>query len=159
MIRKNLANWLKAIIIGTLAFGIVVYFVVIPVLGRSFADANPESTYCFLPWLIFIWITAVPCYAVLIFGWRIAENIGRNHSFCKDNARYMKYVSYLALADSALFFFGSIVFLLLNMNHPGVFLLSLLVSFGGVLIAVASAILSHLILKAADIQEQNDLTI
>ena len=71
----------------------------------------------------------------------------------------MKYVSYLAVADSAIFFFGNIVFLFLNMNHPGILLLSLLVTFGGILIAIAAAILSHLIMKAADIQEQNDLTI
>ena len=159
MIRKNLANWLKAIIIGTSVFGIDVYFGVTPVLGKTIANANPEFNYCFLPWLIFIWITAVPCYAVLVLGWRIAGNIGRNHSFCKDNARYMKYVSYLAVADSAIFFFGNIVFLFLNMNHPGILLLSLLVTFGGILIAIAAAILSHLIMKAADIQEQNELTI
>lgn len=159
MIRKNLANWLKAIIIGTAVFGILVYFVVTPVLGRSIADENPEFNYCFFPWLIFIWVTAVPCYGVLVLGWKIAINIGKDNSFCKDNARYMKHVSYLAAADSALFLAGNIVFLLLNMNHPSVFLLSLLISFVGVLIAIAAAILSHLILKAADLQEQNDLTI
>ena len=159
MIRKSLANWLKAIIIGTSVFGIVVYFAVTPILGKSIADANPEYYYCFFPWLIFIWATAVPCYGVLILGWKIAINIDKDNSFCKDNARYMKHVSYLAAADSALFLAGNIVFLFLNMSHPGVFLLSLLVSFGGVLIAIAAAILSHLILKAADIQEQNDLTI
>lgn len=45
------------------------------------------------------------------------------------------------------------------MSHPGVALFSLLVVFAGVAVAVASAVLSHLVQKAAVLQEQSDFTI
>jgi hypothetical protein len=45
------------------------------------------------------------------------------------------------------------------MSHPGVTLLSLLIVFAGIAIAVAAAALSHLVHKAAALQEQSDLTI
>ena len=76
-----------------------------------------------------------------------------------DNARLLKWISWLAAADSAYFFIGNIVLLFMNMSHPGVTLMSLIVVFGGVAITIASAALSHLIVKAADLQEESDLTI
>ena len=75
------------------------------------------------------------------------------------NSRYLKYISILALADSGYFFLANLALLFLNMNHPAVFLGSLLVEFAGAAVAVASAALSHLVQKAAKIQEENELTI
>ena len=61
--------------------------------------------------------------------------------------------------DAAFFFVGNVVFLFLNMNHPGIVLLSLVPVFAGACIAIAAAALSHLVRKAAALQEQSDLTI
>ena len=47
----------------------------------------------------------------------------------------------------------------LNMNHPGIVIMSLLIVFAGTAIAVAAAALSRLVKKAAALQEQSDLTI
>ena len=68
-------------------------------------------------------------------------------------------IAWLAAGDTAFFFLGNVVFTLLSMNHPGILLLSLLICFAGVAVTVAAACLSHLVRKAADLQEQSDLTI
>ena len=159
MKQKTLSRWLKAAMIGVALCGAVIYLLVIPEFGRSIADDNPEFAYCYWPWLIFLWCTALPCLAALIFGWRIAKNIGNDRSFCMENARALKWIADLAAGDAAFFFVGNVVFLFLNMNHPGIVLLSLLVVFAGVAVAVAAAVLSHLVGKAAVLQEQSDLTI
>lgn len=158
--QTTLSKWLKFIIIGVGLCGLVVYGIVIPVFGQ-FVAAYEQGVYdhCFWPWLIFIWVTAVPCYMVLIFAWKIANNIGIDKSFSAANAKYLKWISVLAAADAAFFFIGNIVYLFLNMNHPGVVLFSLLVVFAGVAVAIASAALSHLVLKAEVLQEQSDWTI
>ena len=52
-----------------------------------------------------------------------------------------------------------IVFLVLNMNHPAIVLISLIVLVIGIAISAVSATLSHLVKKASDLQEQSDLTI
>ena len=159
MEQKTLAKWLKAILIGVGICGLVVYFLIIPACGKSFAVENPESAHCYWPWLIFLWLTAVPCFAALVLGWRIASGIGADRSFTEQNAKYLKWVSWLAAGDAAFFFVGNVVLLLANMNHPGIVLGSLLIVFAGTAIAVAAAALSRLVKKAAALQEQSDLTI
>lgn len=85
--------------------------------------------------------------------------IARDNSFSKENARYLKRICMLALLDSVYFFLANLVMLFLDMNHPGILLGSLFVDFAGVAVAVTAAALSHLALKAAKIQQENQLTI
>ena len=159
MEQKALAKWLKFILIGVGICGLIVYFFVAPSYGRSLVLQYPEFSNRFWPWLIFLWASGIPCYAVLIFGWKIAANIGRDQSFTNENAGYLKWISWLAAGDGIFFFAGNIALLLADKSHPGVALFSLLVIFAGVAVAVAAAALSHLVKKAAALQEQSDLTI
>ncbi len=157
--QKSLSNWLKLVIVGTAICGVIVYAIVFPAYGADLVSRYPEFSDRYWPWLVFLWVTGVPCYAALAIGWRIAERIGRDQSFTSENARGLKWVSWLAAGDAAAFFLGNVILLLLNMSHPGVLLLSLMVAFAGVAVAVAAAALSHLVEKAVGLQEQSDLTI
>lgn len=160
MKQTSLSKWLKFIIIGVGICGLIVYALVIPALGQAVAAAeNGVFDYCYWPWLIFIWATAIPCYIALGCAWKIAVNIGADKSFSHSNAKLLQWISVLAAGDAAFFFLGNILLLLLNMNHPGIVLFSLIVVFAGVAVAVAAAVLSHLVMKAADLQEQSDWTI
>lgn len=160
MKQTSLAKWLKFIILGVAVCGIIVYAFVVPMMGQTVATLEDGAfDYCYWPWLIFIWATAIPCGAALVCAWKIAGNIGADRSFSLANAKLLKWISVLAAGDAVFFFAGNIVLLFLNMNHPGIVLLSLLVVFAGIVIAIATAVLSHLVMNAAELQEQSDLTI
>lgn len=159
MEQKSLSKWLKLILLGMGICGLAVYFLIVPSFGDSLRSQYPEFADRYWPWLIFIWVSGVPCYAVLALGWRIAVNIGRDASFSLANARCLGSIARLAAGDAAFVFLGNVALLFLNMSHPGVALLSLLVVFAGAAVAVAAAALSHLVRKAALLQEENDLTI
>ena len=159
MEQKKLSWWLKGIVIGIGLCGGVVYGYVLPVMGQGLVQDYPEFSGWFWPWLLFLWLTAVPCYMVLLDGWKIASEIGADRSFSTKNARLLKRISILAAGDCAFFFAGNLVFFILNMNHPSVFLASIFVILGGVAVSVAAAVLSHLVYKAAGLQEENELTI
>ena len=47
----------------------------------------------------------------------------------------------------------------MNAVHPGILFIALFAIFAGIVIAVATAALSHLVYKAAALQDQSDLTI
>lgn len=159
MNQKKLSGWLKVVVIGSALCGLVVYCVILPLLGRDAVQAYPEFSHFFWPWLIFLWGTALPCSAALVCVWQMAGEIGRDKSFCLENARRLRLVAHLAAGDAGYFFIGNVAFLLLNMNHPGVFLLSLFFVFAGIAISVAAAALSHLVYKGAQLREENELTI
>lgn len=159
MSQKNLSKWLKGIIAGMAVCGAIIYLYLIPVWGRDLVEANPEFSNCYIPWLAVLLISAIPCYWGLYFGWKISAEIGKDNSFSKENASYLKNISMLAALDSVYFFGANLVLMLLGMNHPGIFLLSLFVVFAGIAVTVAAAALSHLVKKAADMKEENELTI
>ena len=159
MEQKTLSKWLKLILLGMGICGLAVYLMVVPSFGDSLCSQYPEFAGRYWPWLIFIWVSGIPCYAVLVLGWRIAANIGRDASFSLENARFLRSIAVLAALDAAYVFLGNLAMLFLDMSHPGVVLLSLLVVFAGAAVAVAAGALSHLVRKAALLQEENDLTI
>ena len=159
MEQKTLSRWLKGILVGVALCGLIVYAAVVPVLADCMLEGNPEFAAAVLPWKIFIWCSGIPCFGVLFFAWGIASNIGMDRSFTDENAKKLKWISGLAAGDALFFFLGNILLLFLNMNHPGIVLASCVVVFIGVAVAVASAALSHLVKKAAELQEQSDLTI
>lgn len=159
MEQKNLSKWLKLILLGVGICGLIIYVFIIPMYGLSLRTLYPEFSNRFWPWLIFIWVSGIPCFMVLHLSWKISSNIGKDLSFTEQNASLLKSISILSAADAGFFFVGNIVLLLLNMSHPGVVIASFIIVFVGVAVAVASAALSHLVKKAAALQEQSDWTI
>ena len=148
MNQKNLSVWIKCVLAGMGVIGGVVYLWLVP-WGFRYS----------LPWEIFLWISGLPCYAVLFYGWGIATRIGQDRSFSPENARALRSISWLAAADSAWFFIGHLALAVMGESKWGNVLLSLIIVFIGCAISVAAAALSHLVLKAAALQEQSDLTI
>ena len=54
---------------------------------------------------------------------------------------------------------GTVTIFAITGGQPGIMLLSMAATLGGLMIAVAAFLLSHLVLKAADLKADNDLTI
>lgn len=156
MKQSTLAKWICGTMTGVGMCGLVIYLYVIPEFGRDMCNQMPEFSYCYFPWLFFIWFTAIPCYIALYYGWKIGIEIGKNNSFSTENAQHLKKITLAAIIDSAAFFVGNIIFLILGMNHPGIVILSLLVCFGGVAISIIAAVLSHLVEKAAEMRAENE---
>ena len=159
MTQKNLARWLKGIIIGLVLLGVLVYGVLIPVFGKGIVNDALEYHSWFIPWLIFAWATAVPCFIAAVFAWKIAVNIEKDRSFSMDNSILLKRIAVLAALDSVLVFAGDVLMAFLGFSHPSVAIVLLLIVFLGIAVSVACAALSHLVKKAADLQQENDLTI
>lgn len=159
MEQKQMARWLKIILIGMAMVGLLACAVVVPTVAQSFRTAYPEFSHAFWPWLIFLWCAALPCFIALGLGWKIADNIGKDRSFSMENARLMGWISWLAAGDGAYFFLGDYLLLMGNMSHPGIFLALLSVVFLAAAVSVGASVLSRLVAKAAALQEQSDFTI
>ena len=141
------------------AVGVIVFFVVAPWTAVFARQLFPAYRMFFWPGLAYTWVVAA-LYALALFDFaRIVRNIVRDRSFCLENARRLRSISILALADTLLCAAVMLALLFLHALHPGLFLLLLLISAVGAGITIASAALSHLTVKAAQMQDENDLTI
>lgn len=157
MSQKSLSKMLKGITVLTFLLCVCLYFAAIPLMGRRLA-VQEFSSY-FWPWLLFLWGTSLPVFVGLVLLWKICCETQDNRAFCAANANRLALISGLALGDVLYFSAGSILLLILNKSHPSVFLASLLVDFVGIAAAAAAALLSRLVRHAAELQEENALTI
>ena len=157
--QKTLSRLLKVTVWIILLLGIGIYAVFLPLEGRAFAEMYPEFAVWYWPWLLFLLGTALPVLAALFLLYRISVNIGRNQSFTRRNATYMKWISFLAFIDVVYFVLGNVIFIWLNAYHSALLFVALFLVLLGLAIGIATAAVSHLILKAARLQEENDLTV
>ena len=141
MEQHRLIKWLKFLVIFAAGCGMVMDLGVLPGVGSWMVDLS------------------VPCYMALWMAWKIFTDIEKDKAFTMENAKRMGNVSFLAAADAVLLVVGNVVYLILHMNHPGVLLASFLIALVGTAIAIAAAMLSHLIRKAARLQDESDWTI
>lgn len=158
MSQKALSRWLYAIIL-LVAVCMAAVYIIIPSAslrpaGEPYADALQS-----LPHTIFFALTALPVAAALVYAWLIARNIGRDQSFSAANARHLRAISFLAAADGTYYLAGTLIFTLLSGGVPAVPFVQILLALFAYVVSVAAAALSHLVLKAAALQEQSDLTI
>lgn len=159
MNQQQLASWLKVIIIGMAICGLIIYALMVPYFGTTIVSYNPEFSSWFWPWMIFIFVTSIPCYLVLYNVWRIAVSIANNQSFTQSNAKILKHISHLTMIDTMFLFAMNCLYFLIGINHPCILIVSFFIVFAGVCFAVVTAALSHLVSKASNIREENEWTI
>lgn len=159
MKRIELVKWLKLVIVFAGLIGAFLCLLIAPALGQDTALMYPEFDYMYWPCLIFIWITAVPFYFALYHAWLICQEISKDNSFCIENAKRLQDISKLALSECILYLAAAVLLFILNLLHPSILLFTLFIIFVGISISIASAALSHLVEKAAELKKENELTI
>ena len=159
MNQKKMAFWLKTVIIFVDALLAVFLIVVIPEVGKEIVIDYPEFSQAYIPWFILALLCGIVVYAALIIAWRVASNIGSDRAFSVENVRYLGQMAKLAVLVSLIYFAVNVIYLFLNINHPGILVASALLSLLGICASIALSALSHLTEKAAAIQKENDLTI
>lgn len=159
MSSKTLCYLVRAAVIAVAVCGLGGCVLLLPAASAGIALQNPQLAYMRLPWLVFLWMTVAPCFAILFYMWRIAYAIKIEQVFTQRTADWVKKSALILFADICFFFTGNIVLLFLNMNHPGILLISLCIDVFGFALAILAAVLSRYITKAAVLQEEADATV
>ena len=159
MKQKELSNWLKLVIVLLAICCLVLAVFIVPEQGSEFIEEHTDYADLFLPVLICVELTFIPVFAALFHVWGIAVDIGRDMSFSIKNALRLRSVSRLALLDTLVYVVGALVLVIMERAYPDFVFVAVCVSFMGVCFTVACAALSHLTRKAADIKDENDMTI
>lgn len=160
MNQENLAKYLRAITIGVGVLGLFLCFWLFPFLGKELISQKGVSyEEWYYPWLFLCWAVVLPCYFILFQFWGIVKEIGNDNSFCQENVVRLKKISQSCMVSLLILFVGNIVYFIMGWNQLGAFLLCMVIVCAGLVLAVLSAALSHLVYKAVMLKEENELTI
>lgn len=162
MSQRELSLSLKAldliVIIGCLWF--CLYVIPFKVQGFVLYHAGDPFMPTFaLLGKAFALVSALPLIAVSLQSWRIFSDIGANRSFSEKNASRLKLISLLSLCEGALFLAALFALAIMGALYAGAMATLLVVDVVCFSLAVVAATLSHLTRKAAQIQDENDLTV
>ena len=156
MKRLGLVRTLKGAILFLAAMAALCYAVIFPQRIQE-AGAAYNAAWMITPGIVCISISAVPIAIALVLFWQICTEIGRDNSFCHKNAGRLTAIGFCALIDTGYCAVGTVT--LEALAGSPVWLLGLGVCVVGLAIALAAFLLSHLVLKAAELKSENDLTI
>ena len=159
MKQAEVAKWLKAITLLTGFAGLLFFFVIVPVLAEEMREMYPEVHFLYWPGLIYAWVVAAGCYGILGLFWKVCREIGNDNSFSKENARAFANMSRIAVCIAILWLAGMLFLAFGHWLNPGIMIFMLIAQLISFAVAVLTAALSHLILKAYELKRENDLTI
>lgn len=157
MKRVGLVRTLKGTIIFLSVMAAVCYIEIFPDRIREMGAENVNVSGLVTPGIIAISLSAIPIAIALVLFWQICTEIGRDNSFCHKNAGRLTGIGFCALVDTGYCAVGTVTIEIL-VGSP-IWVTGLMVCTVGLAIALAAFLLSHLVLKAADMKAENDLTI
>lgn len=157
MKRLGLVRTLKGTIIFLAVMTVFCYMELFPNRIEEMGRQNVNAAWMVKPGIIAVSVSAIPIAIALVLFWNICTEIGRDNSFCHKNAGRLTGIGFCALIDTAYCAVGTVTLELLA-GSP-VWVLGLMVCTIGLAIALAAFLLSHLVLKAAGLKAENDLTI
>ncbi|MBS6397541.1 MAG: DUF2975 domain-containing protein [Clostridiales bacterium] len=160
MKQTEMSGYLKVITagVGVLLLVFAVWFLPL-VLKETLEEVG--GVYAYRGVCMLIWISAVPALGCLIRFWGICGSIGQDRSFSGENAWRLKRMSQYMLADTVLYAGFLVWFFFAGWYEKAAWLWFpvLLAVFISVTLTVLCAALSHLVQRASQMQEEQDLTI
>lgn len=136
--------------------GALLFFFIIPEMGHELINLYPEYGTLYWPYLIWAWVTAVPCYAVLFLFGNICMENNRDNFFCLQNSRRFRLIGRLMLADTGFFFLVSLIFFLFGVLHIGFVFGGLFVIIGGLAVSLLANAAAGWVKEGCALREENE---
>lgn len=159
MEQKKVACKLKIFTAVTAAAAGAFFFLYLPALIGEMAEVMPEAAWLQWPGTFAVWLIAMVFYASLLFFWRICTRIGDGNSFCRENMADMKRIGICAFLVLAVIVTGVIFLAVIRCLNFAWFAVAFFTGFAACGIGVVCFCLSRLIANAAEIKQENDLTV
>lgn len=157
--QKEIAIWLKGISIFIGIMGLVFFLWLMPKFAGDLRIMYEEVAFLYWPGMIYGWVIGIGCFAVLYQFWKVCNEIGKDNSFSKENAKSFKNISRITLILSVIWFAGLVYLVVNKWMGPPFMLIMIFAILISIIISILAATLSHLILKAYEMKQENELTI
>ena len=159
MSQKTLSVWLRVIAGFIAVAGSLVFLAAVPSVIDDLALTAPSHAVVAALAKTAVLAAVVPFRVAVTEFYLICMRIGQDRSFSLLNIRALGVIGYMAIIDTAIIFAVFVLLTATSVISAAAVLVSIVIMLLGVLIAVAAFTLSHLVLKAYRLKEDNDLTV
>lgn len=150
-------KWLLLIIGGST---FVLSVTLLPEMASWAAWRFPEIAYLEYPMLIFVWVTLIGFYYIIVLVFNICSNVQSDKAFTQGTVRLFDTIAYIAMGELIAYMIGFIVLAIWLMRaHPSFVFILFLVAFVCLMLFGFCKVMKHLLLRVIDIKEENDYTI
>ncbi len=159
MSQKAVTYWLKAVTISIGLLGLA-FFGGATAYGFFFKpDYNGPVPEYLRQNIIAIWITAVFCYVILFFFWKIINEIGKDNSFSLENVKNFKCMAAAGGCIVIEYILRIVVWLIKGELEMIPLTYTLLKIFVFIIFVILCIAMSKLVKNAYEIKQENELTI
>lgn len=158
MEHRRLSWYLKLAGVLAAAGGGFLFFVEAPIQAGQCRQAYPELAHLYGLALLYTEIIGLVYVAAMVHYFLICGRIGRDRSFCRENARDLRRIAYLMLGAAALWLGGIGVGALCGALGAW-WVAAALAAMASAAMGVLALALGRLLGRAVQLQEENELTI
>ena len=127
--------------------------------GRN-AHATLFQIYFNDPFLAYAYIASISFFVALYQAFKVLGYVGQNKVFSQAAVKALQIIKYCAIAVIGFVAVGEIfIFLSKSDDRAGGVFMGILITFGSVVIATASAMFARILQNAVDMKSENDLTV
>ena len=161
MTRKTMTIGLKSITALLAMLILFFFFVDLPSIGQAIAKQNTEYAWAYWPWLIGAWVFMLPILTAFIPAWQIFDTIReKGKAFCHENAGRFRLMGHCAMAAGIIFLCLMLIMTFQRASSaPLLIVVTPLVLLFFLALSFICRVFSHLVEEAAELKEENELTI
>ncbi len=149
------------IVIVLIGVGVLALLLWEPHLEGRNAHATNFEIYFKDPFLVLVYIGAIPFFVALYQAFKVLGYAGQNRIFSPAAVKALRTIKYCALTIIG-FVVVEEIFIMLNHGNDdaaGGFFMGILITFGSIVIATAAAMFERILQNGVDIKSENDLTV
>ena len=159
MKQKKISLWLKAVTIAIALMGLAFFGSATAYAFAFRPDYNDPVPVYLRQNIVFLWVTAILCFLVLFFFWKIINEIGNDNSFSMENVKNFKSMAVCGVLIILEYVLRIIVWLIKGDLEFIPLTYTLLKIFVFIIFVILCIAMSKLVQNAYEIKQENELTI
>lgn len=150
-------KWLLLVVAGST---FVLSVTLLPEIASWAAWRINEIEFLQYPILIFVWLTLIGYYYIVLLVFKICSNVQSGKAFTKATAGTFDMIAIIAMIELVAYMLGfTVLSIWLMETHPVVVFMLFLVAFVCLIVFGVCKVMKHFLLRVIKIKEDNDYTI
>ena len=151
--------FLRAVLV-LIGIGALTFLLWEPHLEGRNAQATPFEIYFNDPFLAYLYVASIPFFVGLYHGFKVLGYAGRNMEFSPPAVKSVRTIKRCAIALVGFVLIAEvIIFSTESDDRAGGVVMGLVILFGAIVVATATAVLERTLQNAVDLKSESDLTV